>query len=41
VAQRVAASRKSTLLLGPRQVGKSTLCRALEPALYVDLADER
>ena len=29
------------LLLGPRQVGKSTLCRSLAPALYVDLADER
>lgn len=29
------------LLLGPRQVGKSTLCRSLQPALYVDLADER
>jgi predicted AAA+ superfamily ATPase len=28
------------LLLGPRQVGKSTLCRALGPARYVDLADE-
>jgi predicted AAA+ superfamily ATPase len=28
------------LLLGPRQVGKSTLCRALDPRLYVDLADE-
>lgn len=41
VAQRLAAARSSILLLGPRQVGKSTLCRALDPTLYVDLADER
>jgi predicted AAA+ superfamily ATPase len=41
VGTRLAASRTSTLLLGPRQVGKSTLCRALRPALYADLADER
>jgi len=40
VARRIAASHASVLLLGPRQVGKSTLCRALAPALYVDLADE-
>jgi predicted AAA+ superfamily ATPase len=33
--------RKSVLLLGPRQVGKSTLCRSLGADLYVDLADER
>ena len=26
--------------MGPRQVGKSTLCRSLGAALYVDLADE-
>lgn len=37
---RVAAGRKSVLLLGPRQVGKSTLCRSLQPDFYVDLADE-
>ncbi len=41
VASRVASGRTSVLLLGPRQVGKSTLCRALDPSLYVDLADER
>jgi predicted AAA+ superfamily ATPase len=40
VASRLAAARSSVLLLGPRQVGKSTLCRALRAALYVDLADE-
>lgn len=38
VADRIASRRQSVLLLGPRQVGKSTLCRALAPALYVDLA---
>jgi predicted AAA+ superfamily ATPase len=41
VARRLEAGKASVLLLGPRQVGKSTLCRALAPALYVDLADER
>ncbi len=37
---RILASRASVLLLGPRQVGKSTLCRRLGADLYVDLADE-
>lgn len=41
VAERITKSRSNILLLGPRQVGKSTLCRALAPDLYVDLADER
>jgi predicted AAA+ superfamily ATPase len=41
VAARLRTGRTSVLLLGPRQVGKSTLCRALEPTLYVDLSDER
>ncbi|MEK7765830.1 MAG: AAA family ATPase, partial [bacterium] len=40
VAPRIARSRKSVLLLGPRQTGKSTLCRALKPDLILDLADE-
>ncbi|MBI4677729.1 MAG: AAA family ATPase [Elusimicrobia bacterium] len=31
---------KSVLLLGPRQVGKTTLCRALNPDFIVNLADE-
>lgn len=33
-------SRKSILLLGPRQVGKSTLIHSLRPDLTVQLADE-
>jgi uncharacterized protein len=41
VRDRIAASRKSTLLLGPRQVGKSTLCRSLDPLRIIDLADEQ
>jgi len=41
VADRIGKTRSNVLLLGPRQVGKSTLCRALDPALHVDLADER
>jgi predicted AAA+ superfamily ATPase len=28
------------LLLGPRQVGKSTLIKALKPELEINLADE-
>jgi uncharacterized protein len=34
------ASRKSLLLLGPRQTGKSTLVAALEPDLTINLAHE-
>jgi len=41
IASRIRTGKASVLLLGPRQVGKSTICRALAPALYVDLADER
>ena len=37
---RLAGHPKSVLLLGPRQVGKSTLCLKLEPNLVVNLADE-
>jgi predicted AAA+ superfamily ATPase len=33
-------SSKSVLLLGPRQVGKSTLIKALKPELEINLADE-
>ena len=40
VAERIRRSRQSILLLGPRQVGKSTLCHALAPDLYIDLADQ-
>ncbi|MFN8642715.1 MAG: AAA family ATPase [Candidatus Binatia bacterium] len=40
VGERIRKSKQSILLLGPRQVGKSTLCRALEPGLYIDLADQ-
>src|SRR5690554_2929780 len=38
--QRIAASTRHVLLLGPRQVGKSTLCRSLDPIWTVNLADE-
>ncbi len=40
LASRLATMKSNVLLLGPRQVGKSTLCRSLGAALYVDLADE-
>jgi predicted AAA+ superfamily ATPase len=33
-------SRKSILLLGPRQVGKSTLIKSLRPEFEINLADE-
>jgi len=35
---RIRAHARSVLLLGPRQVGKSTLLRALRPDLTIDLA---
>jgi predicted AAA+ superfamily ATPase len=36
----LASSRKSVLLLGPRQTGKSTLIAALDPGLSINLARE-
>lgn len=36
----LAKSRKSVLLLGPRQTGKSTLIQELSPSLSINLADE-
>lgn len=38
--KRIAALKKSVLLLGARQTGKSTLMRALNPRLVINLADE-
>ena len=40
LTHRLTSTSSSILLLGPRQVGKSTLIRSLEPAFTVDLADE-
>jgi uncharacterized protein len=37
----IEKSKKSVLLLGPRQVGKSTLVRSLKPQQQIDFADER
>jgi len=37
---KIRDSRKSILLLGPRQVGKSTLIKNLRPDLTINLADE-
>lgn len=39
LANQLEASSKSVLLLGPRQVGKSTLVRSLRPDLEINLAD--
>ena len=40
IKARILKTKKSILLLGPRQVGKSTLCRELKPDFAIDLADE-
>ena len=40
LARILAASKRNILLLGPRQVGKSTIPKALRPARYLNLADE-
>ncbi len=40
ITPRLEASPKSVLLLGARQVGKSTLTRALSPDVVINLADE-
>lgn len=40
IQDRIQKTRKSVILLGPRQVGKSTLTQALHPDLVVNLADE-
>ncbi len=41
LASNILKRKKSILLLGPRQTGKSTLIRALEPDLTINLADEQ
>ena len=40
LALRLRSSSKHVLILGARQVGKSTLCRSLKPHKIVNLADE-
>jgi uncharacterized protein len=40
LAARLAKTKKSVLLLGPRQTGKSTLMGGLRPSLVINLADE-
>lgn len=40
IADRLARSKKSVLLLGPRQTGKSTLLKGLSPDLSLNLASE-
>jgi uncharacterized protein len=40
VAAEIRKTRKSVLLLGPRQAGKSTLINSLKPELTINLADE-
>jgi predicted AAA+ superfamily ATPase len=40
IRERLEKSRRSVLLLGPRQVGKTTLCHSLKPDFSVNLAVE-
>lgn len=40
LSEQIRSSTKSVLLLGPRQVGKSTLINTLKPELCINLADE-
>lgn len=40
ISEQIKQSKKSVLLLGPRQVGKSTLIQNLKPELEINLADE-
>jgi len=40
IAEEMRKTKKSVLLLGPRQVGKSTLIQSLKPDLEINLADE-
>lgn len=40
-AAAIAKSKKSILLLGPRQVGKSTLIKSLKPQLHIDFSNEQ
>ena len=41
IENELKSSSKSILLLGPRQVGKSTLIRSFHPDLIINLADEK
>jgi predicted AAA+ superfamily ATPase len=40
LSEQLKLSNKSILLLGPRQTGKSTLIKELEPSLSINLADQ-
>lgn len=40
LSSQIETSKKSALILGPRQTGKSTLIRGLDPDLTIDLADQ-
>lgn len=40
LAHALKNNRKSVLVLGPRQTGKSTLIKKLNPELEINLADE-
>lgn len=40
ITREIAQTKKSVLLLGPRQVGKSTLISTLKPDLSINLSDE-
>lgn len=41
IENKLINSPKSILLLGPRQVGKSTICKKLNPTININLADQK
>lgn len=41
LSRQIGDTKKSILLLGPRQTGKTTLLKSLKPDLIVNLAKER
>lgn len=41
IADIIKKSKKSILLLGPRQTGKSTLIKSIKPDLEIDLTDQQ
>src|SRR5262245_37666798 len=40
LSQHIEKTKKSIIILGPRQVGKSTLIQSLKPDLEINLVDE-
>lgn len=41
ISSQIQKSKKSALILGPRQTGKSTMIKSLKPDLLIDLSDQK